>query len=995
MMKFKFKYIALIISLLTLSFCKVEAQVSQDIKHRLEQLVDSVVRLEISVGRVSIDSIIEDKSIRVYFNNNLSYYPMRPKSIALLKDLAVELFSSADISNKGVEFYTDGQKIDQLIPLFYTNKKSKSNERFFFKHKAPHVKNITKPFAIGRGLSNRHIALWQSHGYYYEPKLSRWEWQRARIFQTVEDLYTQSYVLPFLVPMLESAGAQVFLPRERDTQKHEEIIDNDGFNSEGTYLEYSGSKSWQEGQVSGFAHTKASYKDNENPFEQGTFRQVETITKGVESYAQWIPSLDESGRYAVYVSYHTLPQSTATAHYTVHHRGGKTEFLVNQQMGGGTWIYLGTFDFSARDGGQNKVVLSNRTAKKGEWVTADAVKIGGGMGNIARSAEAIIYPYEISGYPRFTEAARYWLQWAGMPSSIYSPSEGLNDYTDDYQSRGLWVNYLSGGSSANPDEAGLGIPIDLAFAFHTDAGTTFNDSIIGTLGIFYTDSYQGKYATGASRYIARDLNDLIQSQIVDDIRNLYHPDWTRRGMWNKAYSEASTPRVPTMLLELLSHQNFADMQYGLDPRFRFTVSRSIYKGMLKFLASQYQVPYVVQPLPVGNMAAQFISQNEVKLSWDAVLDPLESTANPTSYVVYTRVGNGVFDQGRVVKNNQFILDVPRGVVYSFKVTALNDGGESFPSEILSVGRALNEQGTALIVNGFTRISAPDDFVVSADSLAGFLDLYDSGVPYLNDISYIGAMKEFRRTIPWMDDDASGFGDSYSDFETEVIAGNSFDYPSVHGASMLKAGFSFASASLEALEREELSLADYDIVDLILGKQKQTKLGALGIDKLMFKTFPSHLQKQISKYCLAGGALFVSGSYIATDLIDNPLVASQDSDKKFLEDVLKLKWRVNRAAKKGEVKGVVSPLSEDRSSYQFNQILNSETYAVESPDAIEPAHKDAFTIMRYGENNLSAAVAYDGDYKVVALGFPFETIQSPSQRDELMSNILRILKNNKE
>ena len=33
-----------------------------------------------------------------------------------------------------------------------------------------------------------------SHGWYYEPKLDRWEWQRARIFQTVEDLYTQSYV---------------------------------------------------------------------------------------------------------------------------------------------------------------------------------------------------------------------------------------------------------------------------------------------------------------------------------------------------------------------------------------------------------------------------------------------------------------------------------------------------------------------------------------------------------------------------------------------------------------------------------------------------------------------------------------------------------------------------------------------------------------------------------------------------------------------------------
>ena len=28
-------------------------------------------------------------------------------------------------------------------------------------------------------------------------------------------------------------------------------------------------------------------------------------------------------------------------------------------------------------------------------------------------------------------------------------------------------------------------------------------------------------------------------------------------MWNKSYSESRVPEVPTMLLELLSHQNFA------------------------------------------------------------------------------------------------------------------------------------------------------------------------------------------------------------------------------------------------------------------------------------------------------------------------------------------------------------------------------------------------------------------------------------------------------
>ena len=51
----------------------------------------------------------------------------------------------------------------------------------------------------------------------------RWEWQRARMFGTVEDLFTQSFVLPYLTPMLENAGATILIPRERDTQIHEII----------------------------------------------------------------------------------------------------------------------------------------------------------------------------------------------------------------------------------------------------------------------------------------------------------------------------------------------------------------------------------------------------------------------------------------------------------------------------------------------------------------------------------------------------------------------------------------------------------------------------------------------------------------------------------------------------------------------------------------------------------------------------------------------------
>ena len=107
--------------------------------------------------------------------------------------------------------------------------------------------------------------------------------------------------------------------------------------------------------------------------------------------------------------------------------------------------------------------------------------------------------YQLSNYPRFCEAARYWLQWAGIPDSVYSESNGKNDYTDDYKCRGIWVNYLSGGSAVNPTERGLNIPVNMAFAFHSDAGTTLNDSIIGTLGIYYTNAYNEKFANGASR----------------------------------------------------------------------------------------------------------------------------------------------------------------------------------------------------------------------------------------------------------------------------------------------------------------------------------------------------------------------------------------------------------------------------------------------------------------------------------------------------------------
>ena len=987
-------------------------------KKSIEKILNAHAK-GIRAGVIKIDSVaIDHDTLTLYVNDNLQDIPIRDSNYQSITHAVGQILAQR-FADKAVKIVTDGHELRTLIPRIMLSKREK-RPAFTYPAGIPLIQNLDRPYKPTRGLYGRHIAMWQSHGWYYEQGLARWEWQRARLFQTVEDKYTQTYVIPYLIPMLENAGAIVMTPRERDTNPYEVIVDNDGaLAATSTYREQNGSRSWQTGHGKGFAYTKEQYKDFENPFTDGTYREAETVTKSSEAGTiAWIPDIPKAHRYAVYVAYNTQINSTDGASYTVYHKGGKTTFTVNQTMGGGTWVYLGTFMFDK--GMKGRVELTNLSKKAGQIVTADAVRFGGGMGNIARRTDGdsiatnmkstrkndrlprnayqpkIDYPYEVSGYPRFEEAARYWLQWAGIPDSIYSPSHGKNDYTDDYKCRGIWVNYLAGGTKAVPDAKGLGIPVDLSLAFHSDAGCVYGDSIIGTLGIYHTDAYNGKYADGTSRDANRDLCDLVLTSITNDIRTLYEPKWTRRGMWNSNYFEAWTPRVPAMLLELLSHNNFADMRYGLDPRFHFTVSRAVYKGILRFLSDEYGYDYVVQPLPVSHFSAILKGKNEVTLSWKAVTDSLESTAKAEKYIVYTRIGDTDFDNGVVVKKNSYTCKIPADQVVSFKIAAINKGGESFPSEILSVGISSAAQTKpVLVVNGFDRISAPDDFRSGDDEQAGFLADQDNGVPYRNMITYVGKMKEFRRVIPWTDDDSSGFGDSYGNYEKMVIAGNTFDYPALHGAAILKAGYSFASTSRNALTAKDiLNTDDYCALDLILGKQKQSKMGRGGVTPLRFKTFDADMQQILTRYCQAGGRVFVSGSYVGTDLWQNPLTLANKEDQDFAQRILKYKWRDNKAALEGNIRYVASPLTEDQLHLTYYNKPNEDSYVVESPDAIDPADACAYTAFRYTENNLSAGIVFGGNesdrWRSVVLGFPFEAVTDSADRDVLMRKILQYL-----
>lgn len=993
--------------LIFIAFSISQLVFSQTIEKIISDSLTAIARKHAQVGRIQVLSIRKiDSTLIITASDGLSQLPLREENVTQIYDMLARV-TAKHYPSIQIVCISDQSKIEDLIPVFYRTGKFESPHRAFDSgntHEAFLV-NLSRPFQVTNGLQNKHLAVWQSHGLYYNQTEKKWLWQRAKLFHTVEDLFTQSYVLPFLVPMLENAGANVFLPRERCTQRTEIIIDNDSENSQHRYREYVDIRNWKTGYP-GFANFKNEYLQGENPFQSGTYRIAKSVKQLDEaSTIEWIPAIPAKGKYAVYVSYTSFKNSAPDARYTVVHAGGKTDFKLDQRKSGGTWIYLGSFLFDAGRNSDGKVVLSNYSSHQATVVSADAVKIGGGMGNIARNpnmegvepnktssdttrTQQIEKPQTCtkpitSNYPRYTEGARYWLQWAGMPDSVYSVSKGKNDYTDDFQSRGAWVNYLAGGSPVLPNHQGLGIPLDLALSFHSDAGTTLGDSIIGILGICtVTKNGSQVFANGDSRWTSRDLTDLIQTQITDDVRKLFAPEFTRRGLWNRNYSESRVPEVPTMLLELLSHQNFADMRYGLDPRFKFAVSRAIYKGMLQFL---HPVNYVVQPLPVTNFHLGFVSKNKLQLNWEPTPDPLEPTANAKKYIVYTRIDEGDFDNGQVVTDNQFQITLRIGKIYSFKVTALNDGGESFPSEILSACKTASNKKEVLIVNGFNRLSAPGSFD-HGPTKAGFLFDYDAGVPYINDYSFIGKQFEFDRSKPWLSDENPGFGHSYTNYEDQVIAGNTFDYPFLHGRAIKSAGYSFVSSDLSSVLSKKVNIQSYQTLNLILGKQRTTHIGNRKKEP-EFKTLPLELQQQLRTYTENGGNIMLSGAFVASDAYPDNSISVED--KRFQASVLKIKLNTTTATFSGKVTMTPSQYSAFGSSeFDFYTQPNATSIFVESVDAIEPVGAHAFTICRYKGTNQSAGVAYRGKYKSVVFGFPFETIRSERERNKLMQSVLQ-------
>lgn len=740
-------------------------------------------------------------------------------------------------------------------------------------------------------------------------------------------------------------------------------------------------RKWTNCDSVGFANKQNVYSDGENPFRMGTARKAKATKRKKFSQVSYQPRFPEEGKYAVYVSYQTVPKSVSDARYIVYHKGEKTEFTVNQKMGGGTWVYLGTFDFDRGCNEFNRVVCTNQSSKRG-IVTTDAVRFGGGMGNIEREGN-------LSELPRCLEGARYYAQWAGAPYKVYSGREGKNDYADDINTRSLMTNWLGGGSVYMPALEGKNVPIELSLALHSDAGYNRDGkSTWGALSICTTDFNDGMLNSGVSRMASKDFARALRDNLVTDISAIYG-EFGKRYLWDRNYSETRLPEVPSAILEMLSHQSFPDMRIAQDPMGKFAIARSIYKTILRYINSNHDEPYVVQPLAPKNFSVE-LDDNFANLSWTPQLDSIEPSARPTRYIVYKAEGKGGFDNGTVVRRPNCQIKMEPGKLYSFKVAALNAGGESFPTETLSALYNPTATKSVLVVNNFHRLASPQ--VEDNDYIQGFDFDKDPGVSYGLTAGWSGKQTSFD--INRMGQETTnGLGYCGNEMIGKFVAGNDFNYVVSHARSIALANkYNIASCSSEAVANGKVRMENYQAVDLINGLERND-----GYTREYYKTFTPALQKRITYYALSGGKMLISGSYNGSDM-------QTEEEQTFMNDILKVNYEPtgtkfivqdinpedSTITERDSIVYTTDSVSGMGMEFNYYSQLNDRHYATTHPEILNPAVQKAFTAMQY-TSGASAAVAYkSSSYRTFVMGFPLECIIDEKTRNGIMLGILKFL-----
>jgi hypothetical protein len=331
------------------------------------------------------------------------------------------------------------------------------------------------------------------------------------------------------------------------------------------------------------------------------------------------------------------------------------------------------------------------------------------------------------------------------------------------------------------------------------------------------------------------------------------------------------------------------------------------------------------PEPPERLVARNTGMGQVTLTWTPppCCDNLGGDA-ATSYKVYHSTSGRAFDNGTVTRAPGLTMDnLPPGSLHFFRVTALNDGGESFPTPVVAVRTPLpGEQVDLLIVDGFDRLDQT------------------AMLPQAEPTVWAGTAR--RMFLERM---------------------NRYDYAVVHGQALDACGLSFDGAVNEAVEEGDLILGDYPALDWFVGEDSVADAALSDIERARLATYLS-----------AGGRLLLSGAEIGYDLVE------MGRDPSFFQNYLKASYA-----------------GDDAGTYQFSGLTDTfldgisgrfddstaGIYDVGYPDRLASAGDSRLVLQYSGGTGGGAALAYEGDYRLVYVGFPLEAVTEPSVRSALI------------
>ena len=149
-------------------------------------------------------SVVKDHMVTLYLEEDFCSLLMDESYVACIYD-SVRLQLPPAYRDYPLEIISKGHPIGAYVPNHLRRVWPVDSARYpaFAKQQGEVVRRLYADSLTTQGLQGRNIALWNSHGIYWDATALRWRWQRPRLHGTVEDLYTTSLVLRYLLPMLE------------------------------------------------------------------------------------------------------------------------------------------------------------------------------------------------------------------------------------------------------------------------------------------------------------------------------------------------------------------------------------------------------------------------------------------------------------------------------------------------------------------------------------------------------------------------------------------------------------------------------------------------------------------------------------------------------------------------------------------------------------------------------------------------------------------------